>query len=68
MILGALLLGLAASALSAFLYGYILMLGVLVVHNCWLPGVPRAMQVGNMHRSAAIHRRVESGRRGRATY
>jgi hypothetical protein len=40
MILGALLLGLAASALSAFLYGYILMLGVLVVHNCWLPGVP----------------------------
>lgn len=39
-VLSALLLGLAVSALSAFLYGLIVMLTIMVVHDCWLPSVP----------------------------
>jgi hypothetical protein len=40
MILIALLAGVALSALTSFLYGFILMLTVEVVHDHWLPSVP----------------------------
>jgi hypothetical protein len=38
--LSAILLAMAISALVSFLYGLILMLTVMVVHDHWLPSVP----------------------------